>query len=184
MAELDELLQELFLGFCPVVSVSRRVRPNARMLSFRARPIGRHVHQCPLSEATSQTAAKNRWLVIIRHARVQRNLLIVGCGVLRIADMASGQPLMERPSYEAEHMTAPDQFCSNVRKFLPRHASTPLRRVSLTQKGRALAALWTATLRRKWLRACHSDASDNLTTSPASQFSLPPRIPHGLPESG
>src|SRR5262249_51004548 len=23
---------------------------------------------------------------------------------------------MERPSYEAEHMTAPDQFCSDVRK--------------------------------------------------------------------
>ena len=36
-------------------------------------------------------------------------------------------------------MTAPDQCCSNVRKFLPRHASTPLRRVSLSQKGRALA---------------------------------------------
>ena len=46
MAELDELLQELFLGFCPVVSVSRGVRANTRMLSFRARPIGRHAHQC------------------------------------------------------------------------------------------------------------------------------------------
>jgi len=46
LAELDELLQELFLGFCPVVSVSRRVRANTRMLSFRARPIGRHAHYC------------------------------------------------------------------------------------------------------------------------------------------
>jgi len=35
-------------------------------------------------------------------------------------------------------------------------------------KGRALAALWAATLRRKRLRARRLDASDNLTTSSAS----------------
>jgi hypothetical protein len=29
-------------------------------------------------------------------------------------------------------MTAPDQFCSNFRKFLPRHVLTPLRRARLT----------------------------------------------------
>src|SRR5262245_10132605 len=30
------------------------------------------------------------------------------------------QPLTEKPSCEAGHMTAPDQCCKNVRKFLPR----------------------------------------------------------------
>src|SRR5262249_7227164 len=91
--------------------------PHAELQGASNRPTRSSMH---LSEAISQTAAEIPWLVIIRHVRVQRNLLIVGCGV------ASGQPLTERPSCEAEQMAAPDQCCSNVRKFLPRHASTPL----------------------------------------------------------
>src|SRR6516165_1759590 len=57
--------------------------PNAELQGASNRPTRSSMH---LSEATSQTAAEIPWLVIIiRHVRVQRNLLIVGCGVLPIA---------------------------------------------------------------------------------------------------
>src|SRR6516164_11587204 len=73
--------------------------PHAELQGASNRPTRSSMH---LSEATTQTAAKIPWLLIIRHVRVQRNLLIVGCGVLPIVDMASGQPLTKRASCEAE----------------------------------------------------------------------------------
>ena len=35
-----------------------------------------------------------------------------------------------RPHKQAGHMTAPDQCCSNVRKFLPRHFATASCRIA------------------------------------------------------